>query len=719
MDWYFKKLKSDGPDFTLVAGDIMDARWYEPKLIKQKTEQYWGGYVKRFKDYDITAYIAPGDHEYGDDKGLRMGDVSRLFGKQFTKIMGMPRNGPKNHIGRAYYSRHGGLLVITLDTFEDAGERFAYTVGEQQLAWMEKVLIDNKDAEFIIVQGHLPIVGPVKSKNSSASMMKNGTKSKVWKLMVEHGVDAYLCGEHHRITVHHHDGIWQIVHGALWGTQTNLNYLRGTCQDGQLKLELLEFNVTYSGGHIGDHPHPLASDLGLEASTINEDELASLFSGSTLPEGAKPLAQAYAGHQFGHFTMLGDGRAHLLGEHLSPDGKRFDIQLKGSGQTPFSRRGDGRAVLGPMLREYLISEAMAALGIPTTRALAVVTTGEDVQRETLLPGAILTRVAASHIRVGTFQFASATGDRAMLQALLDYTIQRHDPQLIDVESKALGLLDAAIHRQADLIVHWMRVGFIHGVMNTDNMTLSGETIDYGPCAFMDTYNPATVFSSIDHNGRYAYANQPAIAAWNLARLAEALLPMIDDDADKAIQLADVLVNRFAEVYKEKWLTMMRAKLGMVGEEQDDKQLISDLLAWMKKSQADYTNTFRKLEREMSAQRGRGSCQADEPSARCGSAGASPSLSIPDAWHTRWQDRLQHNGRPIEESIALMQKTNPAVIPRNHKVEEALEAATNGDLQPFHALHAVLQSPYEQRDTLAPYQSPPEPSNQVYQTFCGT
>jgi len=255
LDWFFNRLKVEGPDFTLVAGDIMDARWYEPELIKRKTEQYWTGYVKRFKDAGLTLYVAPGDHEYGDDRGLTMGDVSRLLGKQFSEIMGMPKNGPENHRGRAFYVRRNNLLIITLDTFEDVGDRFAYTVGEEQLAWMRQVLMDNKDAEFIIVQGHLPIVGPVKSKNSSASMLKGGTKSELWKLMVEYGVDAYLCGEHHRITVHHHDGIWQIVHGALWGTQTDLNYMRGESKTGQLSLELVEFDVEYSGDYISDHPH--------------------------------------------------------------------------------------------------------------------------------------------------------------------------------------------------------------------------------------------------------------------------------------------------------------------------------------------------------------------------------------------------------------------------------------------------------------------------------
>ncbi|MEO0475756.1 MAG: YdiU family protein, partial [Planctomycetota bacterium] len=338
----------------------------------------------------------------------------------------------------------------------------------------------------------------------------------------------------------------------------------------------------------------LADELGLGLSKLSEASLADLFSGNALPKNAKPLAQSYAGHQFGHFTMLGDGRAHLLGEHITPDGSRIDLQLKGSGRTPYSRGGDGRAVLGPMLREYLIAEAMHALGIPTTRSLAVVATGEPVQRETLLPGAILTRVATSHIRVGTFQFAGAMQDRTMLQALLDYTIERHDPDLMEADNKALALLDRVMHRQADLIVHWMRVGFIHGVMNTDNTVLSGETIDYGPCAFMDAYEPATVLSSIDVNGRYAYANQPAIIAWNLARLAEALLPLIHPNADEAVAIAEEKVNGFGDLYRDKWLTMMRSKLGLLGSDGGDYELISELLTWMKSNHADYTNTFRDL-----------------------------------------------------------------------------------------------------------------------------
>lgn len=445
----------------------------------------------------------------------------------------------------------------------------------------------------------------------------------------------------------------------------------------------------------------LASDLELAVSGLGTEEQADLFAGNRLPENVQPISQAYAGHQFGHFTMLGDGRAHLLGEQVTPEGKRVDIQLKGSGRTPYSRGGDGRAVLGPMLREYLISEAMASLGIPTTRALAVVKTGEPVQRETLLPGAILTRVAASHIRVGTFQFAGTQQDPALLESLLDYTIKRHAPELINADNTAIALLDMVIDRQADLIVHWMRVGFIHGVMNTDNMALSGETIDYGPCAFMDTYDPNTVFSSIDHNGRYAYANQPAIAAWNIARLAESLLQLIHDDTDQAIDLAEARVNGFADIYRDKWLAMMHAKLGLFGQDEGDYELITDLLCWMKETKADYTNTFLQLTRNV---------DASEP------IDASDSFT---AWHARWQVRLKQNNQPMEDVQRLMQRTNPSVIPRNHKVEEALAAATTGDMQPFHDLHAALASPYDDREDLKRYQSPPGPQACRYQTFCGT
>ncbi len=445
----------------------------------------------------------------------------------------------------------------------------------------------------------------------------------------------------------------------------------------------------------------LAASMGLDFSNLSKKEQAALFAGNSLPESSESFAQAYAGHQFGHFTMLGDGRAHIWGEHITPDKKRLDIQFKGSGRTSYSRSADGRAALGPMLREYIISEAMHALGIPTTRSLAVVTTGEDVFRETLLPGAILTRIATSHIRVGTFEFAAAQGDKDLVETLLDYTIDRHDPDLKEAKNKALSFLKSVMERQADLIVHWMRVGFIHGVMNTDNMAISGETIDYGPCAFMDAYDPNTVFSSIDHMGRYAYANQPVIAQWNIARLAEALLPLIDENIDKAVQLAEETVNAFPVLYKNKWLTMMRTKLGLFGTQSADEQLISDLLDWMQKTRADYTNTFRDLS------------QNGKPSGKIYEAKAFAD------WYARWQKRLQQNTKPIKSSLCLMKNSNPAVIPRNHKVEEILETANAGDLKPFRDLLSALKEPYKDREALKPYQSPPASNERVYQTFCGT
>ena len=449
----------------------------------------------------------------------------------------------------------------------------------------------------------------------------------------------------------------------------------------------------------------LAASLGLDFSALSDQDQSALFAGNILPEDAEPFAQAYAGHQFGHFTILGDGRAHIWGEHITPDGKRVDVQFKGSGRTPYSRRGDGRAALGPMLREYIISEAMHAFGIPTTRSLAVVTTGEEVFRETPLPGAILTRVAASHIRVGTFEFTAAQGDKQKVESLLDYTINRHAPDLKDAENRALALLEYVMKRQADLIVHWMRVGFIHGVMNTDNMALSGETIDYGPCAFMDAYDPNTVFSSIDHMGRYAYANQAIIAQWNIARLAEAILPLIDDDVNKAVDKAEQAVNRFTELYQTKWLAMMRAKLGLFGAQDGDKKLISDLLDWMQQNHADYTNTFRDLGHSLAT----GDKPAEKPY----------DTKTFSTWYESWRARLRQNPKPLKSSLCLMKNTNPAVIPRNHKVDEALEAATAGNLKPFHYLLAALREPYKDSDTLKPYQSPPAASERVCQTFCGT
>ncbi len=447
--------------------------------------------------------------------------------------------------------------------------------------------------------------------------------------------------------------------------------------------------------------HDLATEMDLDFSALTPQEQAGLFAGNRLPSGTSPFAQAYAGHQFGYFTILGDGRAHVLGEHVTPDGKRVDIQFKGSGSTPYSRRGDGRAVLGPMLREYIISEAMHHLGIPTTRSLAVVKTGENVLRETALPGAILTRIASSHIRVGTFEFAAAQGDKNLVQALLDYTVQRHFPELNKSENKAVALIKAVMDRQADLITHWMRVGFIHGVMNTDNMTLSGETIDYGPCAFMDAYNPNTVFSYVDRMGRYAYGNQPKIAQWNIARLAEALLPFIHADIDKAVVHAEEMINQFPDMYQRKWLSMMRAKLGLFGEFKEDSALISDLLDWMQNNHADYTNTFRDLS------------QAEKPS------GELYNQESFENWHTRWQARLAQNTKPLKSSLCLMQSHNPVVIPRNHKVEEALAASHENNFQLLHNLLEALKKPYKNENIPLLYQEPPAPSERVYQTFCGT
>jgi uncharacterized protein YdiU (UPF0061 family) len=439
---------------------------------------------------------------------------------------------------------------------------------------------------------------------------------------------------------------------------------------------------------------PLATDIGLDVSGRSSDAQAALFGGNNMPKGSEPLAQAYAGHQYGHFTMLGDGRAIVWGEQITPSGQRLDIQFKGSGPTPYSRGGDGRAVLGPMLREYIISEAMHALNIPTTRSLAVVTNGEKVYRETGLPGAILTRIASSHIRVGTFQYAALQQDIEIIQTLVDYTIERHYPEIKEDHNKPLSLLKSVIDKQAELIIHWMRVGFIHGIMNTDNMTLSGETIDYGPCAFM-------VFSSIDHTGRYAYANQPAMAQWNLARLAETMLPLFDDEIEKATDMAEEAVNGFGAVYKEKSLSMLRTKLGLFGARVEDENLITDLLDWMQQQDADYTNTFRDLTKEALP---KGEPYDDEPFKE---------------WYTRWQARLAKNIEPLKFSLSLMRANNPAVIPRNHKVEQVLEAATNGDLQPLKDLLATLQEPYKTRSDLNPYQSPPKPEERVHQTFCGT
>ncbi len=443
----------------------------------------------------------------------------------------------------------------------------------------------------------------------------------------------------------------------------------------------------------------LAEDLSLDFSKIDKKDLAKLFSGNVLPNDTNTIAQAYAGHQFGHFTMLGDGRAVLLGEHLVNNTKRFDIQFKGSGRTSFSRSGDGRAVLGPMLREYIISEAIHALNIPTTRSLAVVSTGEKVVRENLLPGAILTRVASSHIRVGTFQYIAAKQNINDLTTLIDYTVKRHYPEIQSSKNKALDLLNLVMERQCQLVINWMRVGFIHGVMNTDNMTLSGETIDYGPCAFIDHYDPKTVFSSIDKFGRYSFSNQPPITKWNLARLAECLIPLIDKNEDQAIKIATEIIDNFQNIYEIKWLNMMRDKLGLFGKDKDDLELINNLLNWMQSNQADYTNTFCYLMNISSIQ---DQIYKDK--------------NFID-WSKNWQKRILINGGSKENSLELMKKNNPVVIPRNHKVEEALEAANNNDLKPMYDLLSILKKPYIKQINIEKFQAPS--NNQNYQTFCGT
>ena len=443
----------------------------------------------------------------------------------------------------------------------------------------------------------------------------------------------------------------------------------------------------------------LAKDLNLDFSKIDNKDLAKLFSGNSLPENANPIAQAYAGHQFGHFTMLGDGRAVLLGEHLVGQKDRFDIQFKGSGRTSFSRGGDGRAVLGPMLREYIISEAINALKIPTTRSLAVVKTGEKIVRENLLPGAILTRVASSHIRVGTFQYIAAKQNIDDLNILVDYTINRHYPEIKLSKNKALDLLNLVMERQCQLVVDWMRVGFIHGVMNTDNTAISGETIDYGPCAFMDHYNPKVVFSSIDKLGRYSFANQAPIIKWNLSRFAECLIPLIDKNEDTAIKIATEIIDNFEKIYEVKWLNMMRDKLGLFGENTNDKELINNLLSWMENNKADYTNTFCYL---MNIKVNDSEIYDDKSFIN---------------WLDVWKKRSLMNNGSKEKQLDIMLNVNPSVIPRNHKVEEALTSANDDDLKVMNKLLSVLDKPYGDQKDIEEYQSPSD--NKEYQTFCGT
>lgn len=447
----------------------------------------------------------------------------------------------------------------------------------------------------------------------------------------------------------------------------------------------------------------LAVSLGLSAEALRSEYGVATLAGNTIPEGAMPLAQAYAGHQFGYFNMLGDGRAILIGEQITPSGERFDIQLKGPGRTPYSRGGDGRAALGPMLREYIISVAMYGLGIPTTRSLAVVSTGQPVIRESELPGAILTRVAASHLRVGTFQYASNWCGIEDLRALADYTLQRHYPEADGSENRYLALLQAVIKRQASLIAKWQLVGFIHGVMNTDNMAISGETIDYGPCAFMDVYHPDTVFSSIDREGRYAYGNQPNIGGWNLARFAETILPLLSDNELKAVEIAEDTLGEYFDLYQRNWLDGMRAKLGIFHEEEQDETLIQNLLNLMQKHRADYTNTFRALTL--------GICE--EHSSLFGSTEYAH-------WYEQWQARLERQQHSKDDVRQLMRRSNPAVIPRNHRVEEALDAASQeGDYSVMQRLLNVLSEPFAYSTEQEEYTSLPAASTRPYRTYCGT
>ncbi|HRX34791.1 MAG TPA: YdiU family protein [Aestuariivirga sp.] len=436
----------------------------------------------------------------------------------------------------------------------------------------------------------------------------------------------------------------------------------------------------------------LAEELGIDPAALSPEVAV----GNAVPPGASPIAQAYAGHQFGNFVpQLGDGRAILLGEVVDRDGRRRDIQLKGAGQTPFSRRGDGRAALGPVLREYLISESMHALGIPTTRALMAATTGENVYRETVLPGAVLTRVAASHIRVGTFQFFAVRRDLDSLSLLVDHVIDRHYPAIKGAKNQCLALLDAVIDAQAQLVARWMGVGFIHGVMNTDNVAVSGETIDFGPCAFMDTYDPATVFSSIDEYGRYAYGNQAPIAQWNLARFAETLLPFLDEDRDTAIAVATERIEGFPAVFSQHWLQVFRRKIGLMSEEDSDLGLIEELLGLMQTAQADFTIAFRRL------------ANGEEVEGLA-------------AWLPKWRERLARDPQSDEQRQTLMRNANPAYIPRNHLVEEMIAAAVEqGDYGPFEKMLAVLSSPFREQDGAERYGEAPGPSEVVYRTFCGT
>ena len=447
--------------------------------------------------------------------------------------------------------------------------------------------------------------------------------------------------------------------------------------------------------------HNLSKEINLDFSQLDNKELALIFSGNKMPEGSESIAQAYAGHQFGYFTILGDGRALMIGEHIDKNKNRYDIQFKGSGKTPYSRNADGRAALGPMLREYIISEAMHNLGVPTTRSLAVIETGENVIRESILKGAVLTRVASSHIRVGTFQYALISKNKKDLKNLFDYTIQRHYPDIKESETSVVDLLEIVLKKQVSLICDWMRIGFIHGVMNTDNMTISGETIDYGPCAFMDKYNPETVFSSIDNQGRYAYFNQPRVAKWNLERFAECLLPLINDDNKKAIKIVSEVLKEFPNIYRENWSRMMKTKLGLFGDEPKDEELIIELLSWMHQSKADYTNTF---------------CYIMGEYKKKNEIYNQTQFTL---WKKKWENRIKLNNASKKNSLEIMRKVNPLVIPRNHLVEDALKHATKiNDLSKINELLKILKKPYERVSATSNYQTVPL-SEENYVTYCGT
>jgi uncharacterized protein YdiU (UPF0061 family) len=451
----------------------------------------------------------------------------------------------------------------------------------------------------------------------------------------------------------------------------------------------------------------LATELGVDADALRAPDGVAVLLGNATSHGASPVAQAYAGHQFGGFSpRLGDGRALLLGEVLDVHGRRRDLHLKGSGRTPFARGGDGKAAVGPMLREYVIGEAMHSLGIPTTRALAVVATGEQIARDAMLPGAVLTRVAASHLRVGTFQYAAAHDDPTLVRRLADHAIARHHPHAVEAENPYLAFFEGVVDAQASLVARWMLVGFIHGVMNTDNMTISGETIDFGPCAFMDAFDPATVFSSIDHSGRYAYGNQPQIAQWNLARLAETLLPLFDVETDAAVAAATDVLRSFTDRYHGYWGDGMRAKLGLGDAQRGDGELIDDLLALLHAQKVDFTSCFRALS-----------------SSILGEAAPTRSLFVErsafDAWAVRWRTQLSSQTRDPQAIAAAMDQVNPVYIPRNHQVEEALAAATDDDLGPFRRLLGVLAQPFDERPGLEPYAAPAPPTFGPYRTFCGT